>query len=75
MSATGAGFFPPPQRTSDPIEDQLRVQQGTSAPVGWSACGALDKLLAVALVCNKARYEGEAEGQMVVVRLRVLVGC
>ncbi|MEW5296912.1 MAG: hypothetical protein WDW36_000158 [Sanguina aurantia] len=66
MSATGAGFFPP-QRTSEPVEDQLRVQQGTSAPVGWPACGALDKLLAVALVCNKARYEGEAEGQMLVV--------
>lgn len=61
MSATGAGFFPP-QRMSDPGQDELRVQQGTSSPVGWLACGALDKLLAVALVCNKARYEGEAEG-------------
>ncbi|MEW5309019.1 MAG: hypothetical protein WDW38_000932 [Sanguina aurantia] len=61
MSTTGAGFFPPP-RMSDPGQDDLRVQQGSSSPVGWLACGALDKLLAVALVCNKARYEGEAEG-------------
>ncbi|MEW5298334.1 MAG: hypothetical protein WDW36_001472 [Sanguina aurantia] len=54
MSTTGAGFFPPP-RMSDPGQDDLRVQQGSSSPVGWLACGALDKLLAVALVCNKAR--------------------